>query len=93
MPEVSHGRRVVLHISPGCVLSATADANGEGRVGRLADGVGAAVPDVPRTFDTVARGHMLNKGPFTVTTRWWLESVAGAISYTVDDGSPGDFVP
>jgi hypothetical protein len=62
-------------------------------VGRLADQIGAAVPDVPRTFESVHCGTVLVKGPFRVPTRWWIESMAGSLAFTVDAGHPGFFVP
>ncbi len=59
-----------------------------GRVGRLADQIGAVVPDVPSSFRPVAASQTVCVGPFTVDTNHLVESLVGTLEVNVVAAQP-----
>jgi hypothetical protein len=74
----------------GRVFSIVAPATVTGRVGRLADTNGAAVPDVPvSAFQPILAGTTLRVGPFRLPTRHTIEAYGGPLTVTTVDAEPG----
>jgi hypothetical protein len=75
-------------LAPGEVLTVNVDSISSGRVGRLADQNGAAVPDVPAAFTALASGATITIGPFPIATRHHVEALVGqGVSYTQTPGN------
>jgi hypothetical protein len=75
-------------LQPGEVLTITAAAVSNGRVGRLADTSGSVVPDVPTAFQAIAAGLSLVVGPFPGRTHHLVESFAGTLSCAITNAVP-----
>jgi hypothetical protein len=83
MPAALQGSPASLVLPVGYVLTVTADAVSNGRIGRLGDQPGARVPDTPSEFAAVAAGATALVGPFPYITRHTVEALAGSLSYAV----------
>ncbi len=72
----------------GEVLTLTAPAGSNGRVGRLADTSGSVVPDVPSVFQAIAASGSLAIGPFQIQTYHLIEALLGTLTYAVTAAIP-----
>jgi hypothetical protein len=72
----------------GKVLSITAAAASYGRTGRLADQLGAVVPDVPSSFRAIAASTTVRVGPYTNDTNHLIEALTGTLTVDMLDEQP-----